>query len=352
MRMHSAILYIFRRLLYTLSVFAGIVLLVFMLFRGFGDPAVMLAGQSGNAETIRNIRADLRLDLPVWKQLLHYVNDLSPVCIHERETIKQKSLRGIFWGDELAVGLKVPYLGKSYQTGRPVWDVLMQALPGTLMLALAAMCIAVPAGIGLGMWGAVRRNTLFDRISMIVSIAGISMPSFFMAVIFIWLFAILFQSYTGLPVYGNWYEIDEVTGEQVIALRNWVLPALTLGIRPLAFITQLTRSAMIDVLHQDYIKTAYAKGLPSRKVYWRHALPNAINPVITAVTGWFAELLAGAFFIEYIFGWQGIGSVTVRALEQLDYPVLMGAVLISALIFMVVHFFTDVLYRMIDPRIR
>ncbi|MBX2940210.1 MAG: ABC transporter permease [Ferruginibacter sp.] len=350
--MQAAFIYIIRRGLYTLSVFAGIVLLVFMLFRGFGDPAVMLAGQSGNAETLQHIRADLRLDLPVWKQLLHYVNDLSPVCIHERKTIQQKSLRGIFWGDERAVGLKVPYLGKSYQTGRPVWDILMQALPGTLMLALAAMCIAIPMGIGLGMLGAIYRNSLFDRLSMIVSVAGISMPSFFMAVIFIWLFAIVLQNYTGLPVYGNWYEINEITGERVIAFRNWVLPAITLGIRPLAFITQLTRSSMMDVLHQDYIKTAFAKGLSARRVYWLHALPNALNPVITAVTGWFAELLAGAFFIEYIFGWQGIGSVTVRALEQMDYPVLMGAVLISALIFMLVHFFTDVLYRMIDPRIR
>lgn len=344
--------YIIRRLLYTLSVLAGIVVLIFMLFRGLGDPAVMLAGQSGNAETLRNIRADLRLDLPVWKQLLHYVNDVSPLCIHERKTIAQKSFKGIFWGEKYAVGCKVPYLGKSYQTGRPVWDVLMQALPGTLMLAIMAMCFAIPVGIWLGMWGAVYRDTWFDRLSVMVSIAGISIPSFFMAVLFIGLFAIWLQSYTGLPVYGNWYELDEVTGERVWAFRNWVLPALTLGIRPLAFITQYTRSSMIEVLHQDYIKTAFSKGLSPRKVYIRHALPNAMNPVITAVTGWFAELLAGTFFIEYIFGWQGLGSVTVRALEQMDYPVLMGAVLCSALIFMFVHFLTDVLYRLADPRIR
>jgi peptide/nickel transport system permease protein len=131
-----------------------------------------------------------------------------------------------------------------------------------------------------------------------------------------------------------------------------VLPAITLGIRPLAIIVQLTRSAMLDVLHQDYIRTAYAKGLPGRLVVLRHALRNALNPVITAITGWFAELLAGAFFVEYIFGWKGIGKVTVDALEKFDFPVLMGAVLFTAGIFVIINLLADVLYSVIDPRIK
>jgi peptide/nickel transport system permease protein len=125
-----------------------------------------------------------------------------------------------------------------------------------------------------------------------------------------------------------------------------------LGIRPLAIITQLTRSAMLDVLNQDYIRTAYAKGLGKRKVIWKHGLRNALNPVITAVTGWFAELLAGAFFVEYIFGWQGIGKVTVDALEKLDYPVVMGSVLISATFFILINILADILYGVVDPRVR
>jgi peptide/nickel transport system permease protein len=137
-----------------------------------------------------------------------------------------------------------------------------------------------------------------------------------------------------------------------MTLQNLVLPAVTLGIRPLAIITQLTRSAMLDVLDQDYIRTAYAKGLSKRVVVWKHALRNALNPVITAITGWFAELLAGAFFIEYIFGWKGIGKVTVDALEKLDFPVVMGSVLISATFFVLINLLADILYGIVDPRVR
>ena len=125
-----------------------------------------------------------------------------------------------------------------------------------------------------------------------------------------------------------------------------------LVIRPLAIIVQLTRSAMLDVLHQDYIRTAYAKGLPARAVIFRHALRNALNPVITAITGWFAELLAGAFFVEYIFGWKGIGKITVDALEKFDFPVLMGSVLFTAGIFVIINLLADLLYTVVDPRIK
>jgi len=135
-------------------------------------------------------------------------------------------------------------------------------------------------------------------------------------------------------------------------LQNLILPALTLGIRPLAIITQLTRSAMLDVLSQDYIRTAYAKGLSKRVVLFKHALRNALNPVITAITGWFAELLAGAFFVEYIFGWKGIGKTTVDALEKLDFPVVMGSVLLTAALFILINILADLLYKVVDPRVQ
>ncbi|HNF30705.1 MAG TPA: ABC transporter permease, partial [Chitinophagaceae bacterium] len=131
-----------------------------------------------------------------------------------------------------------------------------------------------------------------------------------------------------------------------------ILPAITLGIRPMAIITQITRSAMLDVLNQDYIRTAYAKGLSTKMVVWKHALKNALNPVITSITGWFAELLAGAFFVEYIFGWNGIGKLTVMALENLDFPVVMGSVLLTASFFILVNIIADLLYSYIDPRIK
>ena len=151
---------------------------------------------------------------------------------------------------------------------------------------------------------------------------------------------------------GSWFDIDVKTGEHYYTLQNLLLPTLTLGIRPLAIITQLTRSSMLDVLNQDYVRTAYAKGLSRTTVIWKHALRNALNPVITAVTGWFAELLAGAFFVEYIFGWKGIGKITVDALEKLDYPVVMGSVLLSAFIFVMINILADLLYGVVDPRVR
>ncbi len=150
---------------------------------------------------------------------------------------------------------------------------------------------------------------------------------------------------------GSLFSMDPFTGRQ-LQLRNLILPAITLGIRPLAIITQLTRSAMLDILDQDYIRTAYAKGLTKKAVIFRHALRNALNPVITAITGWFAELLAGAFFVEYIFGWKGIGKVTVDALEKLDFPVVMGSVLITATFFILVNILADLLYGIVDPRVR
>ena len=220
------------------------------------------------------------------------------------------------------------------------------------MLAFAAMLFATISGIFLGVLAAVKQNTWLDTSSVFASVIGISAPSFFMAIVIAYVFGVVLHSYTGLPLTGSWFNIDETNGERYLTLQNLILPAVTLGIRPLAIITQLTRSSMLEVLSQDYIRTAYAKGLSRTQVVFRHALRNALNPVITAITGWFAELLAGAFFVEYIFGWQGIGKVTVDALEKLDYPVVMGSVLFSATIFVMVNILADILYGIIDPRIK
>jgi peptide/nickel transport system permease protein len=327
-------------------------MLVFFLFQGFGDPSRLVMGQSGDSTTQANIRKELYLDQPKWKQFLFYLNDVSPLAIHSKADIEKKKLKGVFIGGEKKFSIKLPYLRRSYQSKRDVWSILMQALPGTLMLAIAAMTIAVIIGIPLGGIAAARQNTWMDTSAIFGSIVGISAPSFFMGIIIAYVFGFVLSDWTGLHISGNWYTIDAITGERKLTLQNLLLPAVTLGIRPLAIITQLTRSAMLDVLDQDYIRTAYAKGLPKKKVIWKHGLRNALNPVITAVTGWFAELLAGAFFVEYIFGWQGIGKVTVDALEKLDYPVVMGAVLISATFFIIINILADILYGVIDPRVR
>lgn len=333
-------------------VLLGVVALVFVMFQGFGDPVRMIVGQTGDKKTLDNIRKDLYLDQPKWKQFVLYLNDVSPVSFHTKEDIDKKQLKGFFIGGETKFALKIPYLRRSYQTKKEVGQVLMEALPGTLLLAFAAMLFATIIGVLLGVLAAVKKGTWMDTSAVFASIAGISAPSFFMAIIIAYFFGVVLHDYTGLNLTGSWFEMDEVTGEKYIVLKNLVLPAFTLGIRPLAIITQLTRSAMLDVLQQDYIRTAVAKGLSKRTVVFRHALRNALNPVITAITGWFAELLAGAFFVEYIFGWKGIGKITVDALEKLDYPVVMGSVLVSACIFILINMLADVLYAVVDPRVR
>jgi peptide/nickel transport system permease protein len=350
--------YIARKILYGLLVLMGVVVLVFFLFQGFGDPSRLVMGQSGDSTTQANIRKELYLinekgePISKFKQFLFYLNDVSPLSMYSKEEINKKSLKGIFIGGNTKFGIKVPYLRKSYQSKREVGSILMQALPGTLLLAAAAMFIAILIGIPLGVMAAVKQNTWLDTSAVFSSIIGISAPSFFMGIIIAYLFGFVLSDWTGLHISGSWYDVDDVTGQKRLTFQNLILPAITLGIRPLAIITQLTRSAMLDVLDQDYIRTAYAKGLSKRKVIWKHGLRNALNPVITAVTGWFAELLAGAFFVEYIFGWQGMGKVTVDALEKLDYPVVMGSVLVAAVFFILINILADILYGVVDPRVK
>lgn len=329
----------------------GVVTLVFFLFQGFGDPARLTMGQSGDSLTIQNIRKELYLDQPLMRQYVFYLRDISPISVHTSKDIETKGLKGLFIGGDNKLAFKIPYLGRSYQSKRAVWEVLMEALPGTILLAIAAIFLAIITGIPLGVLAAIRKDTWLDTSAIFTSILGISAPSFFMGIVIAYLFGFVLSDYTGLRMTGSLFETDPFTGRRP-ELRNLILPAITLGIRPLAIITQLTRSAMLDVLNQDYIRTAYAKGLSSGSIIWKHALRNALNPVITAITGWFAELLAGAFFVEYIFGWKGIGKITVDALEKLDFPVVMGSVLITSFLFILIGILADFLYGVADPRIR
>ena len=343
--------FLIRKLFYGILVMLGVVTVVFFLFQGFGDPARLILGQTGDRATLDNIRKELYLDQPRSKQFLYYLRDISPVSIHSAQEIREKNLRGIFIGEETRLALKLPYLRRSYQSKREVLDILADALPGTLLLALAAMLFATVTGVLLGILAAVQKGTWRDDLAVFTSVIGISAPSFFMGILIAWSFGFLWSHVTGLHMTGSLYETDPFTGRE-LRLANLILPAFTLGIRPLAIITQLTRSSMQDVLGQGYIRTAYAKGLDKRQVVFGHGLRNAINPVFTAITGWFAELLAGAFFIEFIFGWKGIGKVTVDALEKLDYPVVMGSVLLTAALFVLINILADMAYALIDPRIR
>jgi peptide/nickel transport system permease protein len=328
----------------------GVVIIVFVLFQGFGDPARLIIGQRADAGTLNNIRKELYLDQPKWKQFIYYLNDVSPISIYDETELTEKNIRWIGLGGKTKLVLKFPYLRRSYQTRRQVWSMIMEALPNTIFLAFVAMFIATIAGMSLGILAAVKKDTWLDTTAIFTSVLGISVPSFFMSILVAYVFGFVLNRYTGLHMIGSLFDTDPFKGRQW-QLQNSILPALTLGIRPMAIIAQLTRGSMLDVLNQDYIRTAYAKGLSRKQVIWRHAIRNALNPVITAITGWFAELLAGAFFVEYIFGWYGIGKITVDALAKLDFPVVMGSVLITSFFFISVNLLADWLYQVVDPRV-
>jgi ABC-type dipeptide/oligopeptide/nickel transport system permease component len=212
------------------------------------------------------------------------------------------------------------------------------------------MMFATVAGVTLGVVASLRQNSWVDHSIITISVAGISAPSFVLAALVAMIFGFYLSDYTGLNLTGQLWEND-LYGRKLVP-KNLILPAFTLGLRPLSIIVQLTRSSMLEVLAQDYIRTARAKGLRKAPVILKHSLKNAMNPVITAVSGWLASLMAGAFFVEYIFDWKGLGSVTIDAVYQLDFPVVMGCTLFVGVTFIIINIFVDIMYAAVDPRVR
>jgi peptide/nickel transport system permease protein len=352
--------FIIKRIASGLLVLLGVVIVVFFLFSlASVDPARMTLGQRADIGTIENIRKEFNLDLPVIKQFQLYLNDVSPISLHEvkdeenrtfLDDTKYKATKLIPLGSKALV-LKRPYLRYSYQTRRDVTELLLARIPNTIILAISAMLLATIFGILIGVIAAVNHNTLLDRTCVALSVFGISFPSYFSAVVFQLLFAYILVDITGLNLTGDLYVSDPLTGEEKLVLKNLILPAVVLGIRPIAVIVQLTRSSMLDVLTMDYVRTAKAKGLDHKVVLFKHALRNALNPVVTSISGWFAALLAGAFFVEIIFDYKGLGFETVQALRNFDFPVLMGSILFAASIFVMINILVDILYSILDPRV-
>ena len=353
--------FVAKRLLYGLLVLLGVVTLVFFLFNILpGDPARMMLGQRADAESIAIINRDLGRDKPVGLQYLNYLNDLMPLSLHNNSD----SANYFFLSPEkyapyttlLRVGstslvAKAPYLRRSYQSQRKVSEIIATAFPQTALLALVAM-LFLAVGITLGVVCALHKDTWIDRTTLVLSTLGMSLPSFFAAILIAWLFAYVLADWTGLNMFGNLYTVDDYGEGEYIDLKNLILPALTLGIRPLATLTQLTKNSMLEALSQDYIRTARAKGLSRRRVVVHHALRNALNPVVTSATGWLAGLLAGAVFVEYVFDWKGMGIVIVDGLEKYDFPVVMGTILFICLLLVLINILTDILYGLLDPRVR
>ncbi len=341
------------------AVALGVVSICFFLFYALpGDPARMMMDQRENSEQLARIKAKYGFDLPLGQQFVFYLNDLSPLSYHPNHgfaSYDSNKYGGLIWleGSEGKWVLKWPYLRESFQQGnRKVSDILISVFPNTLLLAVAAMAIALSLGIVLGMLAALKAHTAIDRALIVFSSLGMSLPSFFSAILVSWLFGYVLRAYTGLEMNGNLRELDDL-GEAVhYRWKNLILPAFTLGIRPLGVIVQLTRSSLLEVMQLDYIRTAKSKGLSAWQVMRFHALPNALIPVSTAASGWFAGMLAGSVFVEYIFGWNGLGKQVVEALQLLDLPVVMGSVLLIGLTFVLINMAMDVVYTYIDPRLR
>ena len=354
------ITYIFNKITYGFLTLIGVITVVFFLFNILpGDPARMLLDQQENTEQLNTIRKKYGFDKPISTQYLYYINDLSPISFHSTQKddytylTDKYNAASLFSLGNTQVALKAPYLRESFQkNGKNVSDVIGETLPNTAILAIAAITIALALGIVLGILSALFKDTLFDKFIAIISTLGMSVPSFFSAILFAWLFGFILKNYTGLNMTGSLYEVDDFGEGTYLQLKNLILPAIVLGIRPLAVVIQLMRNSLLETLQQDYIRTAKAKGLSMLKIIKTHALKNSLNPVITAISGWFASMLAGAVFVEYIFNWNGLGKEIVNSLNTLDLPVIMGSVLVVATLFIIINILVDIIYSWLDPRIR
>lgn len=308
--------YILRRLLQTIPVLLGVSALAFAIMHVVpGDPVRLIAGPDAPEEVVDRIRAELGLDRPLLAQYLSFLG---------------RALQGD--------------LGRSLRSRAPVVDEIMRRFPATLELTTVSMLIAVAVGVPLGLIAAVRPSTWIDYLAMGASLSTLSMPIFWAAIMAIWLFSL----YLGwFPVSGRGGSIWEWDG-----LRHIVLPALTLATTSVAIISRLTRSGMLEVLGRDYVRTARAKGVSPLGVVGKHALKNALIPVVTVVGLQYGFLLGGAVVTETIFAWPGVGRLAMTAILQRDYPVVQGCVLLVAVLFVLINLAVDLLYGWLDPRIR
>jgi peptide/nickel transport system permease protein len=303
--------YIIRKLLYSILVLIGVITVTFCLMYVIpGDPARLMLGQRADIASIDAVRKQLGLDEPLYVQYGAFM---------------LKAVQGD--------------LGRSYSSNRDVLTTILDTFPATALLAVSALILSSIIGILIGVVSSVKPYTFADNLSMLVALIGISFPPFALGLIM----ALVFGAWL------KWFPISGYINNGMIYL---VLPMLTLALRPLAIIARLTRSSMLDVLGQDYVRTARAKGVSEWKVIIRHALRNALNPVITTISAWLAALLGGTFFIEYIFNWPGIGLLAINSILSLDFPMIQGTVLFTAVIFIIVNMIVDVIYAFLDPKVK
>lgn len=301
--------FIVRRILQTIPVLFGVIVITFILmYLVPGDPVVSMVGERYDEETIHKLRKELHLDDSLPMQFVHYVSNV---------------MRGDF--------------GKSFITGGSVSEELLIKFPNTLILAVASMIIAIITGLTMGIVSSLRPQSILDKITMFFALAGISAPVFWVG-----LMLILF-----IGVFLQWLPPTGFGG-----IEHIILPAITLGLRSAAYLARLTRATMLDVLNQDYIRTARMKMLPEWKVILKHGFPNILIPIITVIGTDFGSYLSGAVLTESIFGWPGIGRYALEAILKRDFPVIQGTVLFMALMFILANLIVDIFYGIVDPRMR
>lgn len=298
-----------RRLVQAALILLGVAAITFVLLYALpADPARMIAGRSATAQTVANIRHELGLDQPLLVQFGTYLANL----LHGN-------------------------LGRSYAQKTEVWTLIVARLPATLVLMLAGILVEVVLGLTLGTIAAVRRGGFVDRLVMMASFVGVSAPQFVVALLLLYVFAVAL-GWLPMSGYGTFAHV--------------VLPASTLGVLGAGWYARMVRSAMIDVLNQDYVRTARAKGLSSRRIIFRHALPNAILPIIAMIGIDIGQFMGGVVVVEAVYGWPGIGQLAWQAIQQVDIPIIMGVTLTSALAIVIGNLLADLVAPLIDPRIR
>ncbi len=334
----STLTFLARRVLWAFLVIFFVTTATFMLNRALpSDPARMVAGPQARPADVARIRVQLGLDRSIAEQYAIFLKRV--VHLGPREFDPKKTPEHAVCGHLGALHFD---LGRSYQQRRPVATVIADRLPRTVMLALAAVTISVILGVASGLFAALRRNTWLDTTTVIIALVGISAPTFVLGVALQWLLAYRLE---WLPLNGAGEGFRDV-------LRHLALPALTLGIFSAAYYTRLVRGEMIELFKEDYIRTARAKGVASWRVVLVHALRNALVPIVTVVGLELGGLLGGAVITEQLFSWPGIGSLAVRAMRDRDGPVIVGTVLVGAVAIVVASLVVDLLYAVLDPRIR
>ncbi|WP_412029192.1 ABC transporter permease [Deinococcus yunweiensis] len=337
--------YLIRRLLRTLLVMLGISLVVFVFVRSIpGDPAIAMLGERATPEAAARLREQLGLNKP-W-----FFNPQNPL-----DAQYPKYVAALVQGD----------LGAGLKSNIPVWDELRSRFPATAELSLAALVFALAIGLPAGILAALRRNSVWDNLATTISLVGVSMPVFWLGLLLSYFFAVKLGWLPPSARTGNENLLEPVTGLYLLdsllrgdlrsfwdVLRHLILPAIALGSIPLAIIARITRSSLLEVLGQDYVRTAKAKGLAPNRVTLGHALRNALLPVVTVIGLQAGALLGGAVLTETIFSWPGIGSWVYEAIGQRDYPVIQGGVIFAALVVSVVNLLVDLSYAALDPRIQ